>query len=291
MKGGLVAALAAVRAVATTLGSDGIDGEVLFVGVPSEEDGGGGTFAAIRAGCTGDMAVIPEPTGLAVVTVHAGAITFRLEVPGRAAHASTRREGVSALEKLEVIHAALRADEAARTASETRPEMVALGLPYPTIIGKVSGGAWASSLPDLVIADGRYGVRVGQTTAEAADELRRVVAAACAADPWLRDHPVRVSIWGGMFGSGEVPADHRLPVGIAAAAADVLGAAPARVGVPYGADMALLIREGRTPTILFGPGDVRVAHAANEHVALSEVDACARVLATWLVRELAAPAG
>jgi acetylornithine deacetylase len=288
MKGGLVAALAAVRAIAKTLGPDGIAGEIVFVGVPSEEDGGGGILAAIRAGCTGDMCVIPEPTRLDVVTVHAGALTFRLEVPGRAAHASTRREGVSALEKLEVLHAALRADEDARSAAETRPELRALGLPYPTIIGVVHGGDWASSVPDLVVADGRYGVRVGQALEEAEAELRAAIDGACAADPWLRDHPARVTIWGGRFNSGETPADHPLPVGLGRAAASVLGRAPAVVGVPYGADMALMIREGRTPTVMFGPGDVRVAHSADEHVALAEVEACARVLAAWLVAETVA---
>ena len=61
--------------------------------VPSEEDGGQGTLAAIRAGVQGDLAVITEPSNLDVVVAHAGAITFRLTVPGRAAHASQRREG------------------------------------------------------------------------------------------------------------------------------------------------------------------------------------------------------
>ena len=71
--------------------------------VPSEEDGGQGTLAAIRAGATGDMAIITEPSDLDVVVAHAGAITFRLTVPGRAAPASRRREGVSALDKLWVL--------------------------------------------------------------------------------------------------------------------------------------------------------------------------------------------
>jgi acetylornithine deacetylase len=59
------------------------------------------------------------------------------------------------------------------------------------------------------------------------------------------------------------------------------------VGVPYGADMRLLVREGATPTVMFGPGDVRVAHAADEHVELADVVACARVLAAWVVGTLA----
>ena len=291
MKGGLVAALAAIGAVAATIGRSGLAGEVILVGVPSEEDGGAGTFAAIRAGYTGDVAVIPEPTRLEIVTVSAGAITFRLTVPGRAAHASTRREGVSALDNLELIAAALRADEASRNAGEARPEMRALGLPYATIIGTVHGGDWPSSLPDRIVAEGRYGVRAGQTAAQAEAELRAVVDAANAADPWLRDHPASLEVWGGRFSSCEIPADHALPVGLANIANGVLGRRPSLVGVPYGSDMRLMINEGATPCVLFGPGDVRVAHAADEHVELSEVVACARTLAAWIVRGLTVPAG
>jgi acetylornithine deacetylase/succinyl-diaminopimelate desuccinylase-like protein len=53
--------------------------------------------------------------------------------------------------------------------------------------------------------------------------------------------------------------------------------------------MRLLVNEGATPTVIFGPGDVRIAHAANEWVPLDEVETCARVLAAWLVETLAAP--
>jgi acetylornithine deacetylase len=286
MKGGLSAAVAALAAVAKAVGRDHLAGEALMLAVPSEEDGGAGMLAAIRAGHVGDAAVITEPTRLEIVTVQAGAVTFRLTVPGRAAHASTRREGVSALEKLELLHAALRRDEAVRNASETRPEMRALGLPYPTIIGTVHGGDWASTVPDRVVAEGRYGVRAGQTAAEAIEELRGLVAAACAADPWLRDHPAVLEIPGGRFSSAEVPADHPLPVGLATAAELVLGRRPPLVGVPYGADMRLLVHQGGTPTVMFGPGDVRTAHAADEHVDLDDVVACARVLAAWVVLTL-----
>ncbi len=58
------------------------------------------------------------------------------------------------------------------------------------------------------------------------------------------------------------------------------------IGEPYGADMRLLVNEGSTPTVIYGPGDVRVAHSADEHVSLAEVADCARVLAAWVVREL-----
>jgi len=287
MKGGVVAIVAAVRAIIASGAADELTGELLVVSVPSEEDGGQGMLAAIRAGCTGDAAIITEPTELDVVIAHAGAITFRLTVPGRAAHASTRREGVSALDNLYTLIRALEVDETARNAAETDPLMTALDLPYATMIGKVEGGEWASTVLDRVVAEGRYGVKLGQTWRDAEVDLRACIDAACAADPFLRDHPAELELTGGRFSSARIPVDHPLPVSLAAACEATLGRRPVLLGEPYGADMRLLVHEGATPTVIFGPGNVRVAHSADEFVPLAEVADCARVLAAWVVNALA----
>lgn len=288
MKGGVAAILAAVR----SLGVDGslhrLDGELMVVLVPSEEDGGQGTLGAIRSGATADMAIITEPSQLDVVVAHAGAITFRLTVPGRAAHASQRREGISALDKLFELTRALEGDERRRNEAETDPLMTALGLPYPTIIGIVEGGDWASTVLDKVVAYGRYGVKLGQSPAEAEADLRAAIAEACAADGFLRDHPATVEITGGRFGSARVPSDHPLPTGLADVVERVTGRRPALLGEPYGADMQMFVNHGDTPCVIFGPGDVRVAHSADEHVPLDEVETCARVLAEWVRSEIGA---
>ncbi len=129
MKGGVASILGAVRALGECGALTRLRGELVVALVPSEEDGGQGSLAAIRAGATGDVCVIPEPSGLDVIVAHAGAITFRLIVPGRAAHASTRTEGVSALDNLQTLVRALEADEARRNEAEREPLMTALGLP------------------------------------------------------------------------------------------------------------------------------------------------------------------
>jgi acetylornithine deacetylase len=288
MNGGVAAILGAVRALQSSGDLDRLQGELIVALVPAEEDGGQGTLAAIRAGVRGDLAIITEPSNLDVVVAHAGAITFRLTVPGRAAHASQRREGVSALDKLLVLVRALEADEARRNEAERDPLMSVLGLPYPTIIGMVRGGEWASTVLDRVEADGRYGVRLGQTEAEAEAELRACIAAACAEDDFLREHPATVEITGGRFGSARVASDHPLPVGLADAAETVMGRRPVLLGEPYGADMRLFVNVADTPCVIFGPGDVKVAHSADEHVRLDEVETCAMVLVTWLRRTLLA---
>jgi acetylornithine deacetylase len=292
MKGGVVSILAAVRALVGSGLADRLDGELLVALVPSEEDGGSGMLAAIRSlarqdGSVAEAAVITEPTQMEIVVAHAGALTFHLDVPGRAAHASVRTEGVSALDNLFTLVRALAEDETARNAAETDPLMTALGMPYPTIIGKVSGGDWASTVLDRVVAEGRYGVRLGQTPAEAEAELRACIEAACDGDPFLRDHPAAVAVTGGRFGSARVDPGGPLAVGLATAIRDATGREPAGRGAPYGADMRLLVHHGATPTVMFGPGDVHVAHSADEHVPLDEVVDCARGLAVWSGRELA----
>jgi acetylornithine deacetylase len=286
MKGGVTSILAAVRALGATGLGERLDGELLVVSVPSEEDGGQGMLAAIRSGAVGDAAVITEPSGLDVVIAHAGALTFRLTVPGKAAHASVRREGISALDNLMTLVRALEDDEETRNAAERDPLMTVLGLPYPTIIGKVNGGEWASTVLDQVVAEGRYGVKLGQTWRDAEVDLRRCIAQAAHADPFLRDHPPTLELTGGKFSSARIDADHPLPKGLAAVAEAVIGRRPALLGEPYGADMRLLVNEGSTPTVIFGPGVVTVAHAADEWVGVDEVAACARALGAWVVREL-----
>jgi len=284
MKGGAVAALAAVRALKAVGGP--MRGEAILLSVPSEEDGGAGMFAAIQSGYTGSMAVITEPTCLDVVTVQSGAISFRLVVPGRSAHAAMRRAGVSALENLELLHKALKRNEEERNRAKQRSELAELGLPYPTSIGKVRGGKWSSTVIDRIVAEGRYGVRLGQETEEAFKELESVIKDACEQNRWLRKNPATVKIYGGRFEAAELNADDPLPVGLGEAVKLITGKQARFAGVSYGSDMRLLINQGKTPTVLFGPGDVRVAHSPNEYVSIDEVVTCARVLAVWLLRTL-----
>ena len=107
-------------------------GDLLLACVPGEEDGGLGTFAMLRRGWRADACVVPEPTGLDLVTANAGALTFRLRVPGLATHASRRTEGVSAVEKFVPLLAALQRLEAARNA-EVDPLMAPLGDGLPAV--------------------------------------------------------------------------------------------------------------------------------------------------------------
>jgi acetylornithine deacetylase len=276
MKAGLVAALAAVLAV-RRLGVP-LRGDLLLACVPGEEDGGLGTYAMLRRGWRADACVVPEPTGLDLVTANAGALTFRLRVPGRATHASRRTEGVSAVEKFLPVLAALQSLEAARNAT-VDPLMARWPLAYPLSIGRITAGDWASSVPDLLVAEGRLGVALDEPMNAAASALEAAVALACDADPWLRDNPVSVEWWGGQFASGRLPESSDLAVRMATAHSSVGGGSQQTSGAPYGSDLRLLSGIGGIPTLHYGPGDALLAHAPDESVPLADVATAARALA------------
>lgn len=199
------AGLAANMAVARTLHASGITLERPFAvhTVISEEDGGLGAFATMLRGHTGDAAVITEPTSGRIVTANAGALTFTLTVPGRAAHGSMRLEGVNALDAFLPIYRRLRELETERNA---HPDTLfgKLSLPYPISVGRVSAGDWASSVPDILVAEGRMGVQLGEDPAAARAAFEAAVRDTGSSDPWLRDNPAVVSWPGGQFASGRL---------------------------------------------------------------------------------------
>lgn len=281
MKGGVAAILGAVSAIRRS-------------GVPlaspyavhlviAEEDGGLGAFATLRRGHRGAACVIPEPTNLQLVTANAGALGFRIEVPGLATHGSTRYAGSSALDSYLPIHRALQQLERRRNAA---PEslMRDYPIPYPLLVGRLVAGGWSSSVPDRLVADGRYGLRIEEDPQSARAQLEAAVADAAAGDAFLREHSPRVSWPGGQFRGGHLPSGHVLRDLVGQAHADVTsGPRPQELGAPYGSDLRLYAGEG-IPTLHYGPGDVRLAHGPDESVLIDQLSIATRVLALTLLR-------
>lgn len=277
MKAGLIAAAGAVQAIRRA--GVRLRGDVLVAAVQGEEDGGLGTFATLRRGWRADACVIAEPTSLDLVPANSGALTFRLVVHGHATHASRRTEGVSAIEKFWPVWQALAALEARR--HETVDPLAARWpLAHPLSIGTLHAGDWASSVPDLLVAEGRLGVALGEPVETAKSQLEAAVAEANAADPWLRDHPVEVEWWGGQFASGRLPAESDLVERVRAAHETAAADRPIDVWAgPYGSDLRLLTNLGGIPTLQYGPGDAALAHGPDESVPIDELLTCARTLA------------
>ncbi|TCO34099.1 acetylornithine deacetylase [Kribbella steppae] len=280
MKGGVAAILGAVAAIVAS--GIRLRKPLAVHTVIGEEDGGAGAFATLQRGHTGEACLIAEPTAGCVIPANAGSLTFRLEVAGLATHGSTRTRGVSAIEKFVVIQAALQALEAERN-RDPHPLLAHLDLANPLSVGTVRSGDWASTVPDVLVAEGRYGVRLGEPVVEAREAFESAIAEVCAKDDWLRDHPAKVTWPGGAFASGVLPTDDPLLADTLQAATDTGSATPEVKGAPYGSDLRQYAAAG-IPTLQYGPGDVRYAHATDEHVRLAEVLHAARTYALLTLR-------
>jgi acetylornithine deacetylase len=276
MKAGVIAALWAADAIRSA--GVRLKRDLILTSVLGEEDGGLGTYSVLQRGWRADACVISEPTNLDLVPGNAGALTFRLIVTGHATHASRRTEGVSAIEKFIPLYAALQHLEAERNAGVTSTH-AQFALAYPISIGTISSGDWASSVPDLLVANGRFGVALDEPLDDARRVLETAIARACDADPWLRAHPVRVEWWGGQFASGKLPASSDLGERVLKAHGLVSNTQPSSWIAPYGSDLRLMTGIGGVPTVQYGPGDVALAHGPDESVPIADVITTARTLA------------
>jgi acetylornithine deacetylase len=285
MKAGVVANLAAVAAVRAA-GVRLRRGVALHL-VVGEEDGGLGAFGTLRRGHTGEACIITEPTSGTLITAAAGALTFTLEVPGVATHASTPYAGHSAIDSYVLLHRALaELGEQRNRAVETL--MAEYPVPYPLVVGRVRAGDWSSSVPDLLVADGRLGLRIEEDPDVARRELEERIAAVAAADPFLRDHPPVVTWSGGQFAGGQLFPGHPLRELVLQAHADIAGQERLRErGAPYGSDLRLYAGAG-VPTLHYGPGDVRLAHGPDEAVELDEVVRVTEALVLAVLRSCGA---
>jgi acetylornithine deacetylase len=281
MKGGLVCELFAVKALQCA--GIRLKGRVLLESVVGEEDGGLGTFSTLLRGHKGDAAIISEPTVMRIIPACAGALTFRVKLKGLSTHASVRTEGRSTIEKFWIVWNSLTALEKKRNAGG-HPLMQRYDVAWPLSIGTLHAGDWPSSVPDMLVAEGRLGVALGESMPNARKELEEAVKEACRQDPWLAEHPAQVEWFGGQFASGQIPGDHPLVKMVSGCHESLHGSAPEVHGAPYGSDLRLMVGLGGIPTLHYGPGDVRNAHAPNEHVTVYELEQVTRALILAVIR-------
>ncbi len=280
MKGGLtthLAALAALDACGVRL-----KGDVTIAATVGEEDGGIGALSTVLRGYRADAALVTEPTELALVTACEGSLVFRLTITGRSAHAATRDEGVSALEKFLPIYDELMAFEQERNATLRHPLYDFFANKVPVNVGVVRAGNWASTVPELLDAE----IRVGFLPGEELESFKRLVAdrimAVASRDPWLREHPPVITYFGGQFIPAETASDSPICDVLRRAHTGVTGRHLTTEAATYGADMRHFIAFGGMPCVMYGAGDIKLAHAPDEYIEVEELLTAVKVIAVAL---------
>lgn len=270
MKGGVAAmCAAAARAVAR-----GITGEIIIAAVVDEEHTSVGTRELMRRGLRADAAIVAEPTRLAIMPAHKGFAWIEVEVHGRAAHGSRYELGVDA-----ILEAAAVIGELERIERESLPTRIHPLLGRPSLhVSTIEGGRGWSTYPDRCVIRIERRTLPGERADEPLEEVRAAIARACDRRPSLVAEARLVLV--------QAPSDVATNAPIVRALSDALAVCEERVtvgGMTAWTDAALL-NEAGIPAICFGPGDIALAHAAEEWIDIDEIERATAVLEALIIR-------
>jgi acetylornithine deacetylase len=264
MKGGIAAMCAAAHRAADA----GLRGEIIIAAVADEEYESLGTRALLAHGVRADACVITEPTKLAIMPAHRGFVWIEVEIAGRAAHGSRWDIGVDAIRHAGLLLAELDRVDAEVLPGRTHP-LLGRGSLHASLI---EGGIGMSTYPDRCVVKLERRTIPGERPEDALEEVRRAGDTVRARRATFAAE-VRLLV---TQGPSDVAVDAPL-VRALAAAIDACGEAARIEGMSAWTDAALLNDAG-IPAVCFGPGDISLAHAAEEYIPLDEIDRAAAVL-------------
>ena len=258
------AGLAAMMHALASLKDEGITPpcEIWLSAVVDEEF----SFRGVVKLCEGLEAaasIVAEPTEMRPVIASKGVLRWRVAVRGKAAHSSKPHLGINAISHMARLVLALEAENAKLAARAPHPLLGTSTLN----VGVIHGGVQVNFVPDQCAIEIDQRLLPGESAKAALDRCQEII------DDLARQHP-------GLEASIEEPpllVDEALDTPSDAptvlAACQVLrdmGLNDGVCGVPFGSDASKLSRAG-VPTIVFGPGSIDQAHAADEFVPIDQV--------------------
>jgi len=283
MKGGIASILLALISLAQEAREPGVIVEAALV--PDEEIGGktGTGYLVNELGSKPDYVVIAEPSGLDNIYIgHRGNVWGIIKVYGRQAHGSAPWLGDNAFEKMIVFAQEFlrryRSEISRRRSSYTYEDENAS---QPTI----TPGGLLVAPGSINIVPGVSGFSIDrrliveERVEEVVDEIRRVVESV-SSDLGVEASFTLVEASPPAF----TPPDHALTTKLSKAIGREIGVEPRRTICVGGLDLRYYTMKG-IPAVAYGPGEVGLAHKANEYIKLSDVVRASRVYLE-LVREI-----
>jgi acetylornithine deacetylase/succinyl-diaminopimelate desuccinylase family protein len=275
MKGAIASALAAAAAIVRA----GLElrGVLSFHLVADEELAGihGTRVLHEQELLTQGSAIVGEPTDLALALAERGGAWITATAYGAAAHGSQPDRGVNAITSMSRFLLRL---------PEVVPATVHPLCGRATVnAALIEGGSAPNVVPDRCAVDIDRRILPGEH-----DPAAVLAPFQALAEDLRRAHPevdVRAEIrdW---TEAAEAPRDSAIAEAVRRVTAVELGAAAPDVGFTGITDARYYINDASIPTVIFGPGSLGVAHAADEWVAVDDLVAAARTYARLFVETL-----
>ena len=286
VKGPLVSALWAMHGVSQCLGGPA-NAPVLLELVPGEEDAVGlGTLTSVLRGYRADASIVLEPTESLPRLASRGGLRFDIKVFGKAVHGTVKwlgedaiaatRKVLDALEQLELDYGRISPD----------PLFSDYPIVRPITVDFVQGGRWQGMVADECRCAGYFEILPGDLLAPWQDQFRRDLLCKLAARG-VQSNSLTLEFT-------ETYRGHRTPAEaiISRLAEKAVVESPANTqwtgwkGFNSGCEAGVRANLQNTPTLVWGPGSLAQAHAADEFVNFNDVERVAvmfaRTIAEWL---------
>nr|WP_040509655.1 M20 family metallopeptidase [Gordonia soli] len=281
MKGGLAAAVGAMKAIARAIadGHAAVSGPVQLVCTVDEEEHGIGVRDFVGrpsrhefAGC-----IVAEPTDMQVVRGCRGASYLEIDITGRAAHSGRPKDGRSAIEAAASVIELIRADQ--RALDEHLDDLLGAGT---WNVGTIAGGQGISVVAPTCSLGVDRRLMPDEDVHRIAEVLRSAIRAARIDTDGITVD-VRVTMEMPGFAT---PADHRLVTTAVDAVTDA-GVPTSVGGWSAACDGGFVSRDLGIPSIVLGPGDIHSqAHQPDESIDVADLAVAARTYALSALRLL-----
>lgn len=279
----MIEAAVAIRDAGVTLA-----GDLIVALVVGELQGGVGTVHMLSQGVRADHFIVGEPTDLALLTLHAGAVEIRVDVYGETRHLSKMESGVNAIEKACEVVGALKGFSFSGAGNAEYRGLQRIN------VGSIRGGMgseyldWRTpSVPDMCTLKVACRIAPGQTPEGILDDIRHMLAQLQTHDPALRAGAELQSNDQRLYMPPfEVSRNDPFVRLLAQTHREMTGSNPRAGGVApykfYGTDAAHLANVGMTG-VVYGPGGA-FNTMPDERVLLDDVVTAAKVYALTALR-------
>ncbi len=278
VKGPLASALWCMLALKHCFGNS-LPGDVLLELIPGEEDAVGlGTLTSVARGHRADAVIILEPTENLPRPASRAGCRFVVTLHGRAVHGTVKWLGKDALALAPVVMQALAAMEQAY--NHVSPDALFAEYPYqrPITLDSINGGRWQGMVCDECVLAGYLELLPRD---DIQDWKKRFTADLLAGLPDA-DARGRVAV-----AFTEEYHGHVTDVQEAVCRAAMAAVAPWQdcpwAGFNSGCEAGVRWFLHGTPTLVWGPGTLGHAHAADESIGFSEVANAAELFARTCV--------
>ncbi|HEY0077357.1 MAG TPA: acetylornithine deacetylase [Pyrinomonadaceae bacterium] len=216
-------------------------------------------------------AIVGEPTRLQPMRAGKGYCLAEIVVRGREGHSAYPALGASAI--FRAARLITRLEALAERLKEQAHEV--FDPPFTTLnVGLIRGG----TAKNIIAGECRFTLEwrpvAGERAAQLVEQVEGELAAMRAEDTDF-DGELRVIR---LDEANETPADAALVRALEEATRKTSGA------VAFGNEAPQMVEMGAQAAVVFGPGDIRVAHRTGEFVPVEELNACVRILADMIER-------